>query len=154
MTMDWQREFRYDQWATGVLLDYMLKQPSLPNRSRQLLAHLLAAAEIWLNRLEGEPRHFEVWPDDSLPACAVRRQHLVERFGRYLANLSAAEAARVVTYKNTKGESFQNAAADILRHVLFHGMYHRGQIATHLRQAGLEPPATDFIFAVREGRLG
>jgi uncharacterized damage-inducible protein DinB len=34
---------------------------------------------------------------------------------------------------------------EIITHVTMHGGHHRGQIARALRQAGREPPYTDYI---------
>jgi uncharacterized damage-inducible protein DinB len=34
---------------------------------------------------------------------------------------------------------------EIITHVTMHGGHHRGQIARALRQAGCEPPYTDYI---------
>jgi uncharacterized damage-inducible protein DinB len=34
----------------------------------------------------------------------------------------------------------------VLRHVVNHSTYHRGQVAAKLRRLGVEPAATDFIF--------
>jgi uncharacterized damage-inducible protein DinB len=42
---------------------------------------------------------------------------------------------------------------DILMHVLMHGVYHRGQIAAAVRDRAGEPAYTDFIEAVRKGKL-
>jgi len=42
---------------------------------------------------------------------------------------------------------------DILTHVLLHSAYHRGQIAVDLRAAGLTPAYTDYIHAVRQGKI-
>ncbi|HEY6147556.1 MAG TPA: DinB family protein [Thermoanaerobaculia bacterium] len=38
-------------------------------------------------------------------------------------------------------------------HVVIHGGYHRGQIAAELRAAGFTPAYTDYIEAVRRGRV-
>jgi uncharacterized damage-inducible protein DinB len=36
-------------------------------------------------------------------------------------------------------------------HVIMHSVYHRGQIAASMRDSGLIPASTDFIFAIRQG---
>jgi uncharacterized damage-inducible protein DinB len=71
-------------------------------------------------------------------------------YGRLLADASAEFPARKIVYTNQHGISYQTAADDILFQVLFHGTYHRGQIAKLLRQAGKEPVNTDYITWVRE----
>ena len=54
---------------------------------------------------------------------------------------------------NSKGQSWTSRVEDVLTHVLLHGAYHRGQIASALREAGLTPPYTDYIHATRSGRI-
>ena len=51
------------------------------------------------------------------------------------------------------GRTFTLPRWAILRHIVNHATYHRGQIAADLRAAGLTPPYTDFIHAVRQGFL-
>ena len=38
----------------------------------------------------------------------------------------------------------------VLRHVVNHATYHRGQVAAKLKRLGVDPPATDMIFWVKE----
>jgi uncharacterized damage-inducible protein DinB len=53
-------------------------------------------------------------------------------------------------YKNMKGEPFENTYEDTLFHVVNHGTYHRGQVITMLREAGLKQlPSTDLIHYIR-----
>ena len=52
---------------------------------------------------------------------------------------------------NSKGEPYTSSVEDILTHVVFHGAYHRGQIAAKMRESGLEPAYTDYIHAIRQG---
>jgi uncharacterized damage-inducible protein DinB len=34
----------------------------------------------------------------------------------------------------------------VLRHIVNHSTYHRGQVASKLKRLGIEQPATDFVF--------
>ncbi len=61
------------------------------------------------------------------------------------------DLARVVNYKNSKGENWRSLEDDIVQHVIMHSAYHRGQIATDMRAAGFTPAYTDFIHALRQG---
>ena len=56
-----------------------------------------------------------------------------------------------VEYVNSKGEPWHSLADDILMHVIIHGGYHRGQIATIVRQSGATPAYTDYIHCIRSG---
>ncbi len=95
-----------------------------------------------------------VWPELSLADCAREAAALEAAWREYLGGLSEEGLARRVSYVNSKGEPWESAAGDILQHVVMHSVYHRGQIASDLRAAGFEPAYTDFIHAVRQGRLG
>jgi uncharacterized damage-inducible protein DinB len=55
-----------------------------------------------------------------------------------------------VECRNLAGNTYRNTLADLIRHVVNHSTYHRGQLATQLRQLGQIPPATDFIVYRRE----
>jgi len=51
---------------------------------------------------------------------------------------------------NSKGETWSSQVNDVLLHVITHSAYHRGQIASDMRAAGLTPAYTDFIHAIRQ----
>ena len=61
------------------------------------------------------------------------------------------EYSRPIT--NSKGETFSNKIKDILFHIINHSTYHRAQIATDLKQNGIEPINTDYIFYKRKLEL-
>ena len=58
--------------------------------------------------------------------------------------------SRQISYVNSKGESWSSQVDDVLLHVITHSAYHRGQIASDMRAAGLTPAYTDFIYAIRQ----
>jgi uncharacterized damage-inducible protein DinB len=55
-----------------------------------------------------------------------------------------------IAYKNTRGESFENSVRDILFHINNHSTHHRAQIAARIREAGITPPTSDYIFYRRK----
>lgn len=61
------------------------------------------------------------------------------------------DLAQTISYRNSKGEAFANLIVDVLTHVILHSAYHRGQIASHMRDTGQTPAYTDFIHGVRQG---
>ncbi|MQA90344.1 MAG: hypothetical protein GEU90_08915 [Gemmatimonas sp.] len=63
---------------------------------------------------------------------------------------SKDDLQRVVAYQNTAGAAFESTFWQMARHVVNHSSYHRGQVATLLRQLGHRPPATDLIAFFRE----
>lgn len=55
----------------------------------------------------------------------------------------------LIFYKNSKGNQFNNSIQQILFHVVNHFTHHRGQIISDLRQNGIDPIITDYIFYKR-----
>jgi uncharacterized damage-inducible protein DinB len=145
--------FSYDDWANREVLTSLQALDAPPGRSVKLLAHILSAERLWLERLLVQKQTSPVWPVSTLAQCKLEVDQLPGLWKNYLTALGEAGLARSLTYKNTKGESFSSQKQDILLHVVMHSAYHRGQIAADLRAAGFTPPYTDFIHAVRQGFL-
>lgn len=71
------------------------------------------------------------------------RNALVQSFGD-------ADLARAIEYRLMSGKAFRSTFDDMFRHVVNHATYHRGQLATLLRQVGHKAPATDYILYRRD----
>jgi uncharacterized damage-inducible protein DinB len=146
-----RRQFAYDAWANQQVLAALQPDDTGFARSLELFAHIISAERLWLERIRLQPQSLAVWPELSL-AQATGQSSEVNRLWRdYLEPLSSAGLAQLVSYKNSKGESYTSTVADILTHVLLHSAYHRGQIASHMRANALNPAYTDFIHAARQG---
>jgi len=57
-----------------------------------------------------------------------------------------------LTYVNFAGQTWTYPLAETLLHVANHGTYHRGQIATMLRQLGKTAISTDYLRWIDAGR--
>ena len=57
--------------------------------------------------------------------------------------------AHPIVYRTLAGVEQQNPIGELVRHVVNHGTYHRGQIAMRVRQLGAVPPDTDYILWLR-----
>ena len=68
----------------------------------------------------------------------------------FLAQLTDADLEGVVSYRAPDGQAFSHPFGQLMRHVVNHSTYHRGQLATQLRQLGHTPPNTDFTRYLRE----
>ena len=143
--------FRYTRWANARVLGTMQEADAVPARAVELLAHLLRVQDVCYGRVEGTSHaDLDLWVDEGLAACADRAEASAERWQSVLDDWAAGEAAQSVGYTNSKGTRFETPLRDILQHVVNHGTHHRAQIALVLREAGLVPPPTDYIFFVRE----
>src|SRR5439155_26827539 len=60
----------------------------------------------------------------------------------------------IITYVNTKDQTWRYPLGRLMQHLVNHGSYHRGQVANFLRQLGAQPVATDFlVYFDVEGKL-
>lgn len=143
-----RRQFTYDAWANREVLGLTVcLDPQA--RPLRLLAHILSAELLWLQRIRRQPQSLPVWPDFSFDQCQSQISDLTLLWPEYLAEISASSLSEDVAYQNSKGECWNNTVEDILTHVLLHSSYHRGQIASEMRAGGKQPAYTDFIHAVR-----
>ena len=117
------------------------------------LAHIVGARSLWLARLEERPGTLAVWPTLGLSELGAHLADLRLGWARFLERCEDSELERVFAYTNSRGEPWTSRVDDVLAHVLLHGAYHRGQIASALRAGGFPPPSTDFIHAARKGFL-
>jgi uncharacterized damage-inducible protein DinB len=146
-----RRLFRYDEWANREVIAVLRSMGAPPPRSLKLLAHIVAAEQLWLDRLKQEPQSMPVWPELTLDQSEDAQDALARRWAGYFGGLTGTALHTPVAYTNSKGEKWSSRAQDTLLHVIMHSGYHRGQIATDVRAAGHTPAYTDFIHAVRQG---
>jgi uncharacterized damage-inducible protein DinB len=148
-----RRQFLYDSWANREVLRALGDAGREP-RSLQLLAHILSAERLWLERIKGQQQSVAVWPDFAIERCKQEMEDMASYWNAYLSQLSPDRFSGAVRYKNSKGEEWTSSLQDILIHVLLHSAYHRGQIASQMRANGKQPAYTDFIHATRQGLTG
>lgn len=152
--LEYLREmFTYNDWANREALRSLQEMEYPPERARKVMAHIVAAELLWMTRLRQERQKTAVWPEFGLEDCERQMPELRESWEEYLAQLAEADLDRTIRYTNSKGENYSNAVRDVLMHVVMHGVYHRGQIAAAVRDRAGEPAYTDFIEAVRKGKL-
>ncbi len=120
-------------------------------RAVDLLAHVVGARWLWLQRIGGtSERPLKMFTKDfpvaDLPA---RVSEMEAAWSRYLDELTDAQLARSVEWGPADGPHFTNTVEDVLTQLFGHSTYHRGQIALLLRQIDCQPPATEFIYFAR-----
>jgi uncharacterized damage-inducible protein DinB len=148
-----RRQFAYDAWANREVLAAWRTSARPTARPLQLLAHILSAERLWLERIRRQSQTLPVWPDFSFDQCEAQVSELASLWREYLGSLSPATLSEHVPYQNSKGEPWTSTVQDILTHVILHSAYHRGQIASETRAAGEQPAYTDFIHAARQNLI-
>ena len=137
-------------WAHDALTEELGRTPPDAETLR-LLAHVVAAEHLWLQRIDTQKPRVAVWPALTLDELGSLERENRARFTDLLERRDDTREQRV-RYRNSAGNAFENSVGEILTHVALHGHYHRGQIAKTMRAAGREPVYTDYIGFVRKGR--
>ena len=147
--------FHYNDWATRQIVGALQQteadvQSEALAQARRLLSHLVRAQEVWLGRIqETDAASLPIWEEVALRTSAERAEASTEAWLDFLEGCTADDFAQDVRYQNSKGQPFTNMLSQIAAHVVNHATHHRAQIALLLRQVGLAPPATDYIFYAR-----
>ena len=152
--------FEYDRWANRRVLDACRKLTAeqyvaepVPGWSsvRSTLSHIALATEFNLRTLVSDP-------DDRAPTeadlatvddAAQLLDRAYRRFEELRPTLTPERLNTVLTLRAV-GRTFTLPRWAILRHIVNHSSYHRGQVASKLKRFGIEQPATDFFFWVIE----
>lgn len=148
-TAYFKKLFDYDYWATEKLLTALEATAAPSEEAIRKMNHVISAKEVWLGRLLGTAA-----ADLSMSLSAGERRKLNEdqrdRMDVYFSKLDEGQLSRKVAYQNLKGVPYETLLSDILAHMVNHGSYHRGQIASLIKKSGGDPAGTDYIGFVRE----
>lgn len=125
---------------------YLENKDSFNEKMISLLNHILNAQQVWNSRIIFEDS-FGVWQINLDEKLLENNQSNFENSFKILSERNLDE---IIVYRNSKGDEFQNSIREIFFHFINHSTYHRGQIAMLMKQAGLEPINTDYIFYKRK----
>ncbi len=154
--------YEYNYWAKRRILgvveqltpgQYAQDLHSSHGGIQGTLVHIMGAEELWLNRWKGAPTGGLPRPEE-FPTFAALSDHwdMVEHSVLGFCHMlkSDSDAARVISYKDTKGNSHAQVLGHLMQHLVNHSTYHRGQVVTMLRQLGVKPVGTDLVNFYRE----
>jgi uncharacterized damage-inducible protein DinB len=145
-----EKMYEHVDWANQCILEALQSMEEDNQEVCRLFSHILFAEKVWITRLRGlDSSKLPLWSDVDIEACAELVRQNKEDITAYLTTLTDADVDQLIVYRNSKGIEFQNSVRDVLTHVALHGQYHRGQINSKLRTAGIEPVNVDFITFVR-----
>jgi uncharacterized damage-inducible protein DinB len=160
MSDDFVSLFAYNRWANARVLEACRKltpeqyaAEPVPGWSpvRSTMYHIAVVTDGWLHGLAGDP-------DENMPVEAdlptvEDAERLLERayrrFDELAPTMTPERLATPVTLRRRGREAILPPFA-VLRHIVNHSTYHRGQVASKLKRFGIEQPATDFVLWVFE----
>lgn len=115
------------------------------------LGHVVWAEQLWLHRWVGKPNPIPQGTDlKTLVQVRDRWEGVEAERGTFLAGFSDARLDETRLVKPSSGGEYVHTFRQMLRHVINHSSYHRGQVVTFLRQLGHTAPNTDLIRFYRQ----
>jgi uncharacterized damage-inducible protein DinB len=158
---DFRRLYDYNSWANRRTLDsctplsdeqFTRDLHSSFRSVRDTLAHILLVEWLWLERWKGRsPEKFPPAADfPTLESARNRWSQIEGDLLGYITALTQQDIDRIVSHKTTAGVPQAAPLWQMLQHLVNHGTYHRGQVATMLRQLDAKPISTDLILFYRE----
>src|SRR5438067_2464242 len=114
---------------------------------RSTIHHIALATEFNLRALASDPDDF--FPTEADLATVDDVVQLLERAYRRFEELRPTltpERLNTVLTLRAVGRTFTLPRWAILRHIVNHSSYHRGQVASKLKRFGIEQSITDFFW--------
>jgi uncharacterized damage-inducible protein DinB len=156
MTDDFASLFAYNRWADRRVLEACRKltpeqytAEPVPGWAsvRSSIYHIAIVTDGWLRGLAADLD--ESMPTEAELATVEDAERLLDRayrrFEELLPLLTPDRLATPVTLKR-RGRMAMLPPWAVLRHIVNHSTYHRGQVASKLKRFGIEQPATDFVY--------
>ncbi len=153
--------FDYTHWANHLVLDAaetisveeQMRDRGVSHQSiHGTLLHMLFAEWVWLGRWQGNSPSVPLRAEDYPDLAAIRAYwHQIEgEYADFLSKLTEESLQANITYKDIAGNEHRNPLCLLMQHVVNHATLHRGQVVAMIRQLGIKPPATDFLFYFRK----
>jgi uncharacterized damage-inducible protein DinB len=123
---------------------------------RDTLAHLHGAEWVWLQRCEGKSPTAHLPLDRFADVHAVRAAWGDTESGlrALVHDLDDEGTERAISYQLFNGTAGTTRVWQLLQHLVNHATFHRGQLATMLRQLGAGPAASMDLIAFHRERIG
>jgi uncharacterized damage-inducible protein DinB len=148
--------YRYNEWAHRRLLDAIsaLRPEELTQdlggsfkTIRDVTAHVVSTEWSWLERWGGmSPTAAPDWVDNGdMNEIVAKLREVEAKRAQFFETVSDSDMSRPIEFRYLSGQPGVHALQELMIHVVNHSTYHRGQIASMLRQLGSAPPSTDFV---------
>lgn len=152
----------YNFWANQRITDAILNlsdevvHKEIPSSFPSIfktLHHLMEVEEVWWQRMKlyenpvqpGQPY------EGNLLELTTQLVNSSRRWKEWVDVATEAALSHEFIYKNSKKDQFKQPVHEMLMHLFNHQTYHRGQLVTMMRMAGITAiPSTDLISFLRK----
>ena len=156
MNDDFDSLYDFNRWADGLIVaacrnltESQYTSELVPGWAsiRSTMVHIALVTDIWLRRLTGEAvgRAGGELELPTLDDVAARLERAYQTYDALKPIITPEWLATPMTF-TVRTWSGSLPPWIVLRHVVNHSTYHRGQVASKLGRLGLEPPMTDLFF--------
>ena len=146
----------YNIWANGKIADVLKKLPEAQldhetgssfGSLRKTAYHMWDIESLWYQRLhltEQAVKPTVSFDGSFAEACGLWQQQSQSLLD-WVKKASPVKLEHVVAYYDTRKQYCKSTVIEILMQVFNHATFHRGQLVTMLRQAGINKiPVTDY----------
>ncbi|MBB6444275.1 DinB family protein [Bacillus benzoevorans] len=148
---------QYDYWANKKLLDHIKslqeeifckEMNSVFPTLAETFYHIFRGQRIWIKRCIPD-----IVVDENTAAFAdiAEAQRCILELHQVLVKAveDYFDKIDVIEYRTNTGAVMQYRFQDIIYHLVNHGSYHRGNIASMIRECGYQGTSTDYIVYLR-----
>ena len=156
-----QLHIEFMKWADDTLFAALSQVPpervshDLGSSFKSMLGtlnHVYLAECVWFKRVQGHAaaRITDFESPADLGALGQVWPELHQGWIDWSSAFSGDDWQKTSLQRSMQGTEFHLPYWQIVLHLVNHGSYHRGQLATMLRQSGITPPGTDLVTFYRK----
>ena len=154
-----RHHLEYTNWATNRLLS---QAAQLTNEEvthdfgtadksvLQTLAHVYAADNLWLARVQGTAVSHLKAADLSFEFLQNEWPGLQDRWTTYCSGFNDDSVNNLISYSSLNGQHFTQPLWQLLLYIVNHATHHRGQASGFLRALGKAPQPLDLVAYYRQ----
>ncbi|MGW6383740.1 DinB family protein [Peribacillus butanolivorans] len=160
MTQPVLKMYNYHVWANGVIIDRLKELPreiyhqeiqSGFSSVSKVLSHIYLTDYVWFDIISGKSMNEAMGSTDQLRKEVETKS--IEEMKKIFLDLSERNKAllnsqkdieKLIVVDNPYAGLLETSISESVLHVVTHGSYHRGNIATMLRQMGHTSVMQDF----------
>lgn len=157
------QQYNYHRWANNRIFGHLKSLPedvyhqeikSIFSSIQEVLAHMYLVDGMWLSVMSGDSfsKTMEIINELNEKDASRRNlkgmQHLHEEiYALYQEFLNTHDDLdKNISIEHPEYGKLETPVSDLVKHVVNHGTYHRGNITAMLRQQGHAGIPTDYIF--------
>ncbi len=156
LTDDFRNLYAFNRWANQKMFDACAKLSADQYTSepvpgwgsvRSTVYHIVIVTDGWLRALSDVA--YQSFPAESEVATIDDARRILDQaYGRFdaLQSTFTPEALASSRTLSRRGRSISMPPWVVLRHIVNHTTYHRGQVASKLKRFGVQQDETDFVY--------